>query len=102
MARDDGKYSMTYRLDGKYTKMTAIVAVTDRSKGSKYKGTIYIYADGKKVVDYPSISSKFESKKIKVSLKGVRDLKIEMYGAGNMGITGIHVLLAEPTLYYLE
>ena len=39
---------------------------------------------------------------IKVSLKGVKDLKIEMYGGVGGESTGLHVLLAEPTLYYLE
>ena len=31
-------------------------------------------------------------------IDGVEEIKIEMYGDGNMGTTGIHVLLCEPML----
>ena len=96
------KESMTYRLNGEYDRLEATIAVYSESRGSGYKGSVFLFVDDKKVVNYPAISSDFESEKIAIDLSGVKDLKIELYGDGNMGLNGISVLLADPVLYRKE
>ena len=98
MEREAGKFSMTFRLNNEFRKLKGIVTVSKKSRGSNYKGSFYLYVDGKREISMKSIASDSDPKPIEVDLTGVTDLKIEMYGNGNMGNDGIDVMLAEPIL----
>lgn len=100
MSKEDGEHSMTYKLNGAYDKLSFTVTTWDENLGSIYTASIYLYVDGEKKVDMPRIESDDESQYIEIELKGKDQLKIEMYGSGNMGNEGISALMCNPTLYY--
>lgn len=97
MDADDNQYSI-YHIDGKYNTLKGTIAVTKGSIGSKKIGYIKIYGDDLLLWEDTNISAMTEPYDINVNISGVRQLKIEMCGPGNMGWSGISVMLCDPIL----
>lgn len=97
---DGGAYEVYYLAENNYKVLTATVAVMKpwSSIDEQRVGIIRIYGDDRLLWADTSIKSRTKPYMIEVSVDGVKELKIEMYGDGNMGNTGIHVLLCEPML----
>lgn len=87
-----GEQSMTYFLEKKYSKLDFKLGVNAGSKGEPGFGSLFIYADGKKIVNEPAIPCNFVTQDYSVDLTGVNYLKIEMYA------NDVSVLMIEPTL----
>ena len=82
----------------RYSTLEATCIVREKDKGSKYQGSFKIYGDGRVLYQRSGISSMDKPFTFTVDVRGVTDLKIEMYGAGNMGTSGINAVLADPVL----
>lgn len=105
MSVKDGPSYELYYLNNQYKYMQATVAVNknwDSVTGGyindKYIGIIRISGDGRLLWSDEHITSTTHPYTIKVDVSGVKDLKIEMYGEGNMGTHGINPLLGNPVL----
>lgn len=98
MSREDGVHSETYRINGKYKTFRFTIAIPEGSKGSKYSGSVIIKTDNKKVFELGTLTADTESKEYTISLSGVEDLTIEMYGDHNMAPGGISIIMCNPTL----
>ena len=96
----DGEAYAIYDISGQYNYFNATVAVRKKSNGidKKFIGHIRIYGDDRLLWSDDNITSITKPYDIQVDIKNVEDLKIEMYGAGNLGMSGISVLLGNPTL----
>ncbi len=86
-------------IGGKYKTLEATGIIRSKDKGSKYEGSYKIYGDGKLLYSKDKIGSKTKPYSVKVNISGVTDLKIEMYGNGNVGSNGINSVLADIMLY---
>lgn len=96
--RDGGAYEI-YNIGKQYKYLCATVAVAKRDHiREDYRGHIRIYGDDRLLWSNDDIMGTTKPYDIQVDIEGVEDLKIEMYGAGNMGNYGIHILLCNPTL----
>lgn len=87
-----------WAIDGKYNKLTATGIVLDSDKGSQCKGSYKIYGDGVLLYEKSGIGSMTKPYQIEVDITGVTDLKIEMYGDGNMSWSGIDSVLVNVML----
>lgn len=96
---DGGAYEV-YNIDGQYKYFLATVSVQKQynSINENCVGRIRIYGDDILIWSDDRIKSSTKPYDIKVDVDGVVDLKIEMYGDGNLGSHGITVLLGNPTL----
>lgn len=95
-----GEQSATYYINNQYTVFGATVAVKKKdSIGENQYGTIRLYGDGRLLWSDEEIKATTKPYSIEVDVSGVTDLKIEMYATGNMGDSGIHILLCDPILY---
>lgn len=88
----NGEQSMTYYLGKKYSKLYFKLGVNAGSKGEPGIGSLFIYTDGRKVINKPMISSNFVTQSYAVDLTDVDYLKIEMYA------NDVSVLMIDPTL----
>ena len=99
--RDSDAY-VIYDIAGKYNYLNGTVAVCKKSGGNsidkKFVGHIRIYGDDRLLWSDDNITAITKPYDIQVDVKNVVDLKIEMYGAGNLGNSGISVLFGNPTL----
>lgn len=86
-------------LGGQYRTLTATGIIRKQDKGSKCEGSYKIYGDGKLLYRRDGIGSMTKPYEIVIDITGVTDLKIEMYGEGNMGTNGINSVLADVTLH---
>lgn len=82
-------------LGGKYNKLTATGIVLESDKSSKCKGSYKIYGDGVLLYEKSGVGSMTKPYQIEVDITGVTDLKIEMYGQGNMSWSGIDSVLVD-------
>ena len=82
-----------------YQTLTATVIVCEYDKGSKYTSSFKIYGDGILLYEGNDIGSTTKPYPIKVDIAGVTDLKIEMYGEGNMGMSGMDSVLVDVMLH---
>lgn len=97
MDADDNQFNIYY-IDGKFNTLTGTVAVSKGSIGSKKIGYIKIYGDDLLLWEDTNIDALTEPYEISVDISGVRQLKLEMCGPGNMGFNGISVMLCDPIL----
>ena len=100
---DPIKYDMDcfciWDIGGKYKTLTATGIIRAKDKGSKYEGSYKIYGDGRLLYSKDSIGCMTKPYQITIDISGVTDLKIEMYGNGNMGTSGINSVLADVILH---
>ena len=89
----------TWHLDGKYDTMTAKGIVRQDDIGSDYTGSYIIYGDDKILYKRDNISSDTKPYDIKLNVSGIDLLKIEMFGDGNGGWSGINSVLVDLMLY---
>jgi tetratricopeptide (TPR) repeat protein len=82
----------------KYSTLTAIGIAPDWSKGSSYTCSFKIYGDGRTLYSKSNISADTKPFSVVVDITGITDLKVEMYGGGNMGISGISSVLCNVML----
>jgi len=85
-------------IGAKYNTLTATGIILEDDKGSKCKGMFRIYGDGVLLYEKTGIDSKTKPYEIEVDITGVTDLKIEMYGEGNMYWRGIDSVLVNVML----
>ena len=85
-------------IGGRYNILTATGIVFEEEKGSSCVGSYKIYGDGVLLYERNNISSQTKPYTIEVDITGVTDLKIEMYGQGNMGAYGINSALVDVRL----
>lgn len=85
-------------IGGEYNKLTATGIVFESDKGSKNEGSYKIYGDGVLLYEKSNIGSQTKPYQIEVDITGVHDLKIEMYGEGNIGYCGIDSVLVDVML----
>ena len=86
-------------IGGKYSTLTATCIIRSQDKGSQCTGSFKIYGDDKLLYQQSDISSMTKPFPICVDVRGVTDLKIEMYGNGNMGTHGINSVLVDVMLH---
>ena len=101
LSPSDSEYHDCYNIwdiGGKYNKLTATGIVFEDNKGSSNVGSYKIYGDGVILFEKSNIGSTTKPYQIEVDITGVTDLKIEMYGGGNMGWQGIDAVLANVML----
>lgn len=98
MSMTDGEYYRIYRLNREYDVFSFTLAIPDSSRGSEYTGDLFIYTDNNQVKKITGIKSDTDSTHIEIPVRGVNDLKIEMYGDGNITLNGISVMMCDPTL----
>ncbi len=86
-------------IGGEFKKLTAKGIIRESDKGSPYTGSYRIYGDGKLLYQRDEIGSMTKPYDIEVDVSGVTDLKIEMYGNGNAGTSGINSVLVDIQLH---
>lgn len=86
-------------IGGKYNLLTATGIILDFEKGSNCEGSLKIYGDGILLYEKSGIGSQTKPYHIEIDITGVTDLKIEMYGEGNMGAYGISSVLVDVMLH---
>ena len=100
---DPAKYDMdcfsVWDLSGQFRTLTATGIIRKQDKSSRYEGSYKIYGDDKLLYSREGIGSMTRPYEIVIDITGVTDLKIEMYGDGNMGTNGINSVLADIMLY---
>ena len=100
---EDGDCYETFYIpsgDYNFRTLTATVAVQKprTSIDTRRVGVIRIYGDGRLLWSDTHIASTTKPYQIEVPVGGIEEVKIEMYGDGNLSSTGIHVLLCDPVL----
>ena len=100
MEPSDGSTYSLYDIGGKYHYFRATVGAKYNSKGinSQYTAIIRIYGDDRLLFSDENITSTSRSYEIELDVQHVMDLKIEMYGDGNVGVNGIRAMLGNPVL----
>ena len=100
MEPSDGSTYSLYDIGGKYHYFKATVGAKRNSNGieNKYTAIIRIYGDDRLLFSDENITSTSQSYDIELDIRNVLDLKIEMYGDGNMGSNGIRAMLGNPVL----
>ena len=100
---DTSKYNIDcysiWDIGGEYRTLTATGIIRKKDCGSKYEGSYKIYGDGRLLYSRDGIGSMTKPYQITIDISGVTDLKIEMYGNGNMGTNGINSVLADVMLH---
>ena len=86
-------------IGGQYKTLTATGIIREKDKGSSCKGIVRIYGDNKLLFERTEIDSMTKPYDISVDISGVVDLKIEMYGQGNAGTSGINSVLVDIMLH---
>lgn len=97
MDDDDGQCNI-YDIGGKYGVLTGTVCISKWSVGARHTGYIKIYGDDILLWEDNNITATTKPYNISVNISGVTDLKIEMCGRGNLGGSGIKVMLGNPTI----
>lgn len=87
--------SLTWDIGGKYNKLTAIGIVFDSSKGSSSVASYRIWGDGILLYEKDNITSDTKPYEVEVDITGVTDLKLEMYGQGNLYSGGMRSVLVD-------
>ena len=82
-----------------YNTLTATGIICENDKGSRCEGCYRIYGDGILLYEKNNIGSTTKPYSIEVDITGVTDLKIEMYGEGNMGTGGMDSVLVDVMLH---
>lgn len=82
-----------------YNTLTATGIIREGDKGSRCEGCYRIYGDGILLYERNNIGSTTKPYSIEVDITGVTDLKIEMYGEGNMGTGGMDSVLVDVMLH---
>ena len=85
-------------IGGRYTSLEATCIVREKDRGTRHEASFKIYGDGKLLYEKSGISGMTKPFPVQVSLRGVTDLKIVLYGSGNMGTAGINAVLADVTI----
>lgn len=80
-----------------YDTLTATVIIRETDKGSPYEASFKIYGDGVLLYEMNHITSLLKPTPITVDIRGVTDLKIEMYGYGLF--TPINAVLVDVMLH---
>lgn len=83
----------------RYNTLTATGIILDVDKGSKNEGSFRIYGDGVLLYEKTGIGSTTKPYSIEIDITGVTDLKIEMYGDGNLYSGGIDSVLVDVMLH---
>ena len=99
---DPQKYNLDcyciWDIGGRFRTLTATGIIRKQDKGSQYEGSYRIYGDGRLLYSRDGIDSMTKPYQISIDITGVTDLKIEMYGNGNAGTSGINSVLADIML----
>ena len=82
-----------------YSLLTATCIVRERDKGSRHEASFRIYGDNVLLYEQKGITGMTKPFQFSVDLTGVTDLKIELFGNGNMSTSGINAVLVELELY---
>ena len=101
MSASDVDYFDCYNIwdiGGQYDKLTATGIIMEADKGSRCEGSYKIYGDGLLLYEKANIGSQTKPYQIEIDITGVTDLKIEMFGEGNMGTSGIDSVLVDVML----
>lgn len=85
-------------IGGRYNTLTATGIILESNKGSGCEGSYKIYGDGILLYERSNIGSQTKPYQIEIDITGVIDLKIEMYGQGNMYWSGIDSVLVDVML----
>ncbi len=100
---DPAKYNIDcfsiWDIGGEYRTLTATGIIRRKDKGSRFEGSYRIYGDGRLLYSRDGIGSMTKPYEIVIDITGVTDLKIEMYGNGNAGTSGINSVLANIMLH---
>lgn len=100
---DTDKYNVScynvWDIGGEFKQLTAKGIIREKDKGSSYTGSYRIYGDGKLLYQRDQIDSMTKPYGITVDITGVTDLKIEMFGNGNAGTSGINSVLVDIMLH---
>ncbi|MBQ8137017.1 MAG: NPCBM/NEW2 domain-containing protein, partial [Clostridia bacterium] len=99
MDPDDDNCFSIWDLGGAYSRLEATCIIRAKDRGSRRTGSFRIYGDGVLLYERTQIDSMTKPFPVWVDLTGVTDLKIEMYGGGNMGSHGISSVLVDVMLY---
>ena len=86
-------------IGGRYSTLTATCIIRSQDKGSQHVASFRIYGDGMLLYQQSNITSMTKPFPICVDVRGVTDLKIEMFGNGNMGTHGIDSVLVDVMLH---
>ena len=86
---DDFQCYWKWRIDGEYTLLTATVFVRAEDIGAWHVGAVLIYGDDNLLFELDNIDSTTRAVPISVDISGVYDLKVEIFGDGNMYNYGI-------------
>jgi len=99
MDSGDSNCYCIWDLGGKYRTLTATGFIRKSDKSSNFTGSYKIYGDGRLLYSRSDIGCLTRPYQISIDVSGVTDLKIEMYGGGNMGSHGINSALGNIMLY---
>jgi hypothetical protein len=77
-----GNSTVTYDLDGKYSKCFSDIGIDDDASG-KGSMTFQVWGDGKKLYDSGTMKTKDGSKGVGVYVTGVKQLKLVTTNAGD-------------------
>ena len=98
MSPSDSNCYNIWDIGGKYDVLTATGIILESDKGSSYEGSYRIYGDGRLLYERTHIGSQTKPYNIEVDITGVTDLKIEMFGEGNITMLGIDSVLVDVRL----
>lgn len=98
MSVSDGSTYDLYDLNGQYHYFTATVTPgkSDQTPRSNYTAIIRIYGDDRLLFSDEHLTTATRPYEIQLDVRNVMDLKIEMYGQGNIGTDGIRSMLGNP------
>ena len=98
MSPSDSNCYCIWDIGGRYNTLTATGIIREANKGSSYEGSYRIYGDDVLLYERTNIGSQTKPYHIEVDVTGVTDLRIEMYGAGNISFLGIDSVLVDVRL----
>ena len=77
-----------YNLEGKYDLVTGTVFLSEEFKDTFYSGYFEMYGDGKLIYTSSTITKNVLPQDLKVSVKGIQNLKIIFHAEGSFGMMG--------------
>ena len=98
MSTSDSNCYCIWDIGEKYNTLTATGIILEADKGSGFEGSYRIYGDDVLLYERTNIGSQTKPYHIEVDITGITDLRIEMYGAGNISLLGIDSVLVDVML----
>jgi hypothetical protein len=93
-----GKVGLSYALDGRFDTFTAEVSLNDTSARSPIALTFSVYGDGERLWQSLPVTTRSQTQKCDVSVKGVRVLQLTVTNAAGepQSVLGAHSVWIEP------